>query len=318
MTPQIVLIVGPTAAGKTAIAMSLFDAVGGAQCAKLISVDSALVYRGMDIGTAKPTADELARYPHALIDIKEPNEVYSVADFVRDADREVQTALDAGQHAILVGGTMLYAKKFIEGIAELPEADTTLRSHLQEEYESQGGERLYAELERIDPQAAAEIHPNNPQRLLRALEVIRLTGSPISALWASQQGESVEHRLGLAPHVFGLFPQNRAKLHAVIAQRFDAMLDAGFLAEVEALRARGDLDLDMPSMRAVGYRQAWLHLAGDVDFEQFQKDAKTATRRLAKRQLTWMRQWAGLERLDVDHAQATVSATIERILPVIV
>ena len=201
MTPRLVLIVGPTAVGKTSIAMSLYDRLGGAEAAQLISVDSAMIYRGMNIGSAKPTDEELIQYPHALVDIRNPNEPYSVADFVEDADKAVTAALSQGRHAILVGGTMLYAKRFVEGIADLPEADEKTRTQLKLEFEQKGGEALYQELKSLDPVAAAEIHPNNPQRLLRALEVTRMTGSPISDLWIKQKGEAVEARLGQRPRI---------------------------------------------------------------------------------------------------------------------
>ena len=314
MAPRLVLIVGPTAVGKTSIAMSLYDELGGASAAQIISVDSAMIYRDMDIGSAKPSKAELERYPHALVDIRDPNEAYSVADFVRDADEVVLNAMAQGKHAILVGGTMLYAKKFVEGIADLPEADEATRAQLQTEYEQQGGERLYAELQSVDPLAAEEIHPNNPQRLLRALEVVRMSGSPMSDLWEKHKGADVRERIGQQPLIYGLFPGDRNKLHAVISDRFDEMVKEGFLDEVLRLQARGDLELDMPAMRAVGYRQAWMHLKGDIDANQFLADAKTATRRLAKRQMTWMRQWQGLKQIEVDDPERIVGQMVKDIV----
>lgn len=297
---RIILLLGPTAVGKTALAMQLFDALGGQSGARLISVDSALVYRTMDIGSAKPSSAELAAYPHALIDIRDPADPYTVADFVRDADREVSDALAFGQTPILVGGTMLYAKRFVEGIAEVPASDTLLRAALQSELETRGAEALYAELKAADPDAARDIYRNNPQRLLRALEVVRATGEPLTQLWRSKPGRPAHARFsGLGDEmrieIVGLVPDDRRKLHRAIEDRFIKMLELGLLDEVKALMTRGDLHPDLPAMRAVGYRQAWQHLAGETEYPQFVADATTATRRLAKRQLTWLRQWADVK-----------------------
>lgn len=305
---SLILLLGPTASGKTALAMALQDALGGQSRAQIISIDSAMVYRGLDIGSAKPTAAELALYPHALIDLRDPAEIYTAADFVADADDAVRTTWAAGKTAILVGGTMLYARSFLQGLAELPSADVSTRDALREELKVRGEQALHAELAEIDAEAARGIEPANHQRLLRALEVVRLTGQPISTLWAKQADVSVRARLGVAPKVYGLDAWPRQALHARIETRFQAMLAAGFLDEVAGLQARGDLSLDLPAMRAVGYRQAWLHLTGELSSTAFQADALTATRRLAKRQLTWLRSWPDLRWLREQSVSAQVDA----------
>ena len=291
MQRRIVLIIGPTAVGKTDVAMALQDLLGGRQAAQLISADSAMVYRGLDIGSAKPNATELAAYPHELIDIREPEDAYTAADFVADADRCVEHAFDRGQVPILVGGTMLYAKRFIEGIAELPSADAQLREELQQQFEEKGGVQMHAELNAIDPAAAAKIHPNNPQRLLRALEVVRLTGRPLSAQWQEFASPPAAARLRAQVLTYAILPDNRAALHERIAQRFDAMLAADFIGELKTLQMRAVLYADLPAMRAVGYRQGWQFLAGELSEHEFRDKVITATRRLAKKQLTWLRRW---------------------------
>lgn len=294
---QIVLVTGPTAVGKTDVACALAEQLGGIDRVSLISIDSAMVYRGMDIGSAKPTLAEQQRYPHALIDIRDPEDTYTAADFVTDADQCVRQALADGKLPVLVGGTMLYAKRFVAGIADLPSADPQLRATLAQEYEQRGAGVLHAELVAIDPAAAANIHPNNPQRLLRALEIVRLTGRPLSAQWQELNSPGAVERLNAQVHVFAVLPDHRQELHNRIAQRFDAMLEAGFEAELESLQARPGFSRDLPSMRAVGYRQGMAYLAGETDQVGFRDQALTATRRLAKRQLTWLRRWPQLERL---------------------
>ncbi len=288
---KILLLLGATAVGKTAAACALYDALGGADAVALISVDATMVYRGFDIGAAKPTPAELARHPHALIDVADPAQPYTVATFVEAADAVVAAALDAGRLPVLVGGSMLYARRFLEGLATLPSASDELRETLADEWRERGGEALHAELAQADPQAAARIHPNNPQRLLRALEVLRGTGRPISELWAERAGQGAPARHDAAVHTVALAADDRAELHARIEARFQAMLAAGFLDEVRGLQARGDLHPALPAVRAVGYRQAWQHLNGELTHDRFVADALTATRRLAKRQLTWLRQW---------------------------
>ncbi len=307
------MIMGPTALGKTALAMALQDALGGMEQVCLISVDSALVYRGMDIGTAKPSPEELAAYPHALIDVRDPAEPYTAADFVADADAAVQCAWQRGQLPIMVGGTMLYFRRFSAGIAELPAADHELRAELEAEYQTRGASALHAELAGMDPEAAANIHPNNTQRLLRAVEVVRLTGRPVTALWRELEGGGIVERLDADCSVYALAPVERKVLHERIERRFDAMLAAGFVEELEHLNARGDLHTGLPSMRAVGYRQGLDYLAGRLDADAFRKDAVTATRRLAKRQLTWLRNWPGAKHLVADDATTHVQRIVRDI-----
>ncbi len=297
MNRQVVLLLGPTAVGKTAAAMALFDQLGGADNVRLISADSALVYQGMDIGTAKPSAAELARYPHELIDFRAPQDTYTAADFVADADLLVEDALQHGQVPVIVGGTMLYVKRFVEGIARLPSADLDVRAQLQAAFDAGKGPELHAELAAIDPAAAANIHPNNPQRLLRALEIVRQTSQPISQLWLELGGLPAVERLQVQLRSFAIVPDDRQVLHERIAARFAAMLEAGFLEELQALYARPELNMDLPALRAVGYRQGLAYLRGDCSEAQFHADALTATRRLAKRQLTWLRQWPDLQNL---------------------
>jgi tRNA dimethylallyltransferase len=307
MTSRVVVITGPTASGKTDIAIALQERLGGPKAARLISVDSAMIYREMNIGTAKPDPATLALHPHELIDVRDPAETYSAAEFVAAADELVLASVQAGQVPILVGGTMMYLRCFREGIAALPKADPVLRAALEEELRERGAVSLHDELTAIDPRAAANIHPHNSQRLLRALEVCRSSGKPMSALWSAQR--SCDQRLGVRQTTYAVSGGDRAELHARIEQRFDAMLAAGFLDEVSALRARGDLHLGMPSMRAVGYRQAWRHLQGEIDRDECREQAIAATRQLAKRQLTWLRRWR--ERWsDVHHLTPAPSAEI--------
>ncbi len=288
--PPAILLVGPTAAGKTDLAIALHERLG----CELISVDSAMVYRGMDIGSAKPSPEELARAPHRLIDIRDPAEPYSAAEFREDALREMRQISASGGVPLLVGGTMMYLKQLLHGVANLPSSDPAVRAELAAEAHSRGLAALHDELARVDPASAARIHPNDPQRLMRALEVYRLSGRSLSALWAEQRAETFPWRT----LSIGLAPSDRGVLHERIARRFDAMLEAGFLDEVAGLRARGDLHLALPSMKSVGYRQAWEHLDGEYDREALRQRGIVATRQLAKRQLTWMRSWEGLEWVD--------------------
>lgn len=292
--PFIVALVGPTASGKTEAAMTLADRYP----ISLISMDSAMVYRGMDIGTAKPTPEQLENYPHALIDLRAPHETYSVAEFVADADEAVRGILAEGRVPLLVGGTMLYLKAFREGIAPMPAADAELRRALSDEARLKGTEALHKRLEEVDPRAAARIHPNNFSRIQRALEVHALTGMPISEHWQKAQG--VEKRLGAALFEFGIEPDSRAVLHARIEKRLDAMLAGGFIEEVEGLKRKISMRVDLPSMRAVGYRQVWEHLDGLTTFEEMRERALAATRQLARRQITWMRSWPQLAELTWD------------------
>ena len=279
---------GPTAVGKTEAAMALADRAE----VDLISVDSAMVYRHMDIGTAKPDAEVLGRYPHALIDVREPTEPFSAADFLAGADAAVASALDRGRVPVLVGGSMLYFKAFRDGLATLPSAHPPTRSAIEERAAQQGWKAMHGELERIDPTAAARIHPNDPQRIQRALEVFYVSGTPISEWWDSSAGQSVRQRLDCTLIEVALGTD--AHLPTRIADRFDAMLERGLIDEVARLRAMPKLDLSKPSMRAVGYRQVWRHLDGDLDLDAMRNEAVKATRQLARRQATWLRSWPDL------------------------
>jgi len=286
-----IALAGPTASGKSAAAL----AIAREHDAEIISVDSALVYRGMDIGTAKPSSAERAAVVHHLIDIRDPLQAYSAAEFAADAQRLAGEINSRGKPALLVGGTMLYFKALFEGLAAMPPADAVMRAELEARATQQGWPALHAELARVDPATAARLSPNDAQRIQRALEVFRLSGQPLSSFHANETGQPSPALAGIP--LFTLEPTDRAWLHERIAQRFDAMLAAGFLDEVKALRARGDLRADLPSMRCVGYRQAWemldAHEAGGADRPfpqaQFRDKGIFATRQLAKRQLTWLR-----------------------------
>jgi len=292
--PAAVLLLGPTASGKTAAAL----AIARHRPVEIVSVDSALVYRGMDIGTAKPTPTERAAVPHHLIDILEPTQSYSAAQFAADARSLIAAIRARGRLPLLVGGTMLYAKALLEGLHDLPRADAALRARIEDEARSLGWPALHARLAGFDPATASRLAPGDAQRIQRALEVFALTGEPMSVLLARPaQG-------GTALPVIALEPAERAGLHARIAQRTDAMLGAGLLAEVAALRARGDLHPGLPAMRCVGYRQAWAHLDGDGDAATLRERTIAATRQLAKRQLTWLRSMPGRQVVDCLRADA--------------
>jgi tRNA dimethylallyltransferase len=287
--PPAIFLMGPTAAGKTDLAIALRRHLP----VDLISVDSAMIYRGMDIGTAKPGADELAFAPHRLIDICDPAESYSAARFRADALREMAAVTAAGRIPLLVGGTMLYFRALQYGLSDLPAADLDVRRRLERELADLGLAALHARLRRVDPAAARRIHPNDPQRTLRALEVWSLTGRPLSDLQVAD-GEALPYRL----IKLACCPATRAMLHARIDARFVAMLEAGLVVEVEALVGRGDLDPQMPSMRAVGYRQVWAWLRGEYAHDEMVARGQAATRQLAKRQVTWLRSERDLVRLD--------------------
>ena len=309
----VIVIIGPTAVGKTDAAMGLQDHLGGQLKAQLISADSAMIYKGMDIGTAKPSAGELAAYPHKLVSILDAKEIYSAADFVRDADACVADAFAERKVPIIVGGTMLYVKCFLDGIAKLPYADEAVRSQLVSELEARGGQALHDELAAIDPTAAANIHPNNHQRLVRGLEVVRLTGKPLSSQWVDRAGGSAKVRLGANIILVGILPTQRGVLHQRIEGRFDQMLEGGFVEEVQVLRQRGDLHEDLPSVRAVGYRQCWQFLAGNIDAQTMRNKAVVATRQLAKRQMTWMRQWPELDNCITDQPERATAMIVGRL-----
>lgn len=279
--PPAIFLMGPTASGKTDLAVQLVENL---PC-EIISVDSALVYRGMDIGTAKPDAALLQRAPHRLIDICDPTESYSAARFREDALQAMAEISAAGRIPLLVGGTMLYFKALENGLSDLPSADPEVRARLDQEAEQKGWQAMHQRLAEIDPVAAARIHPNDPQRTQRALEVYEISGVSMTELIERQQREGIPYNI----IKLAIAPKERAVLHDRIAQRFDLMLKNGFVEEVRGLYERGDLSLELPSMRAVGYRQVWEYLAGDCDYETMRERGIVATRQLAKRQLTWLR-----------------------------
>jgi tRNA dimethylallyltransferase len=286
---RVLFVLGPTASGKTALACELFDRYPNRF--HLVSVDSALVYREMNIGTAKPDAATLARYPHALIDLIAPTEAYSAADFRRDALREIHAAHAMQKTPLLVGGTMMYVKALTEGLSALPVADATVRAELEARAAEKGWPAMHDELRAVDPATAARLAPNDSQRIQRALEVYALTGTPISVL-QTRCANLKDDVFPFAATTIALMPnslRDRAVLHERIATRFDAMLAAGFIDEVRGLRARYALAPEMPSMRCVGYRQAWEFLDGAIDRNALRETGIAATRQLAKRQMTWLR-----------------------------
>ncbi len=303
-----VCIAGPTASGKTAAAL----AVAQRWPVEIISVDSALVYRGMDIGTAKPTAAELAAVPHHLIDIRDPLHAYSAAMFVADATQLIAEIQARGRRPLLVGGTMLYFKALFDGLDAMPAADPAIRAQIAADAQQRGWPALHEALAAVDPVTAARLAPNDSQRIQRALEVWHTTGQPLSAFHLRDKSES-----GTGPvspqALISLEPQDRAWLHARIAQRFDAMLAAGFVDEVQRLRARGDLSADLPSMRCVGYRQAWESLDGSWPMPALRERGIAATRQLAKRQITWLRSMPQRQVVpcDAPDALAQVLARVE-------
>jgi tRNA dimethylallyltransferase len=293
---------GPTASGKTALALDWAARLD----TEVVSVDSALVYRGLDIGAAKPTAAELARVRHHLVDVREPHEVFSAADFAREALAPMQALADRGRVPLLVGGTGLYFSALLDGLSDLPTADSALRAAIAAEAEDRGWPALHAEMAGVDPAAGRRIQPQDAQRITRALEVFRLTGRPISA-W---QAEQAPRRFPFRVLRLVLAPADRAVLHERIARRFDQMLAAGFLDEVRRLKADPRLHPDLPSMRAVGYRQAWRHLDGLTDAAGFRDEAIAATRQLAKRQLTWLRGQPDARWLDPARDQAELQQAL--------
>lgn len=287
--PLALFLMGPTASGKTDLAIRLCQQFP----VEVISVDSALIYQGMDIGTAKPTADELAQAPHRLIDILDPKEAYSAADFRADALRAMNDIVSKGKIPLLVGGTMLYFKALLEGLSPLPAADPAIRQEIEQQANELGWHALHQQLQQIDPVAAERIHPNDPQRLSRALEVYKISGKTMTEL-TETKGEELPFRV----KQFAIAPQERSELHRRIELRFQMMLDAGFEQEVQALYQRDDLHPDLPSIRCVGYRQMWDYLAGKDSLDEAVFKGVCATRQLAKRQLTWLRSWKDLTWLD--------------------
>ena len=302
LLPPCIALTGPTASGKTAAAL----AIAQRWPVEIISVDSALVYRDMDIGTAKPNPDELAAVPHHLIDIRDPLNAYSAAEFVLDAKRLIGEITARDKLPLLVGGTMLYFKALIQGIDDMPKADPNVRALIALEAQAKGWPAMHAELAKVDTITAARLQPQDSQRISRALEVFRISGQPLSFFQtrnaakntgsiATESIAGYAHKQGAAADIDATFwlislePTDRSWLHARIAARFDAMLAAGFMDEVKALRARGDLNPDLPSMRCVGYRQAWQALDGDFAMHELRDKGIFATRQLAKRQITWLR-----------------------------
>lgn len=289
----IATLMGPTASGKTGLSLELAEQLN----AEIVSVDSALIYTGMDIGTAKPTKEELARAKHWLIDIVEPDQSYSVADFCRDTRKIIDDIHARNKLPLLVGGTMMYFHGLVNGISNVPETNPDIRASVHDEAERLGWQQMHAQLEKVDPVVAQRVHPNDPQRIGRALEVYRSTGKPLS-YWQQQQAPGLSACDEFQLFQFAIAPDDRKVLHQRIHQRFTQMLDEGFIEEVANLRARGDLHLDMPSMRCVGYRQVWQYLDGDYDYQEMVEKGVAATRQLAKRQFTWLRKWQNLHWLE--------------------
>lgn len=298
----VIAIMGPTASGKTALALALAQSYP----IEIISVDSALIYKAMDIGTAKPSKQELAQVPHHLIDILDPLQSYSAADFVCDCKRLVDQIHQRGHLPVLVGGTMMYFHALQQGLADLPSADAKIRAELTQAYQADSS-ALHKVLADVDPDAAARIHVNDPQRLIRALEIYKLTGQSLTALQAKQSSTNWPVNLCKV----GLIPQDRAWLHVRIEQRLKIMFEAGFIDEVKMLYQRGDLKADLPSIRCVGYRQVWDYLKGQYDLETAFDKSLVATRQLAKRQLTWLRKESSM--LEMDPARFKIEEQLTKL-----
>lgn len=297
----ILCIVGPTGAGKTHLAMSLAEhAKSIGSTIELISMDSALVYRGLDIGSAKPTKAEQAAVIHHLIDILEPTEVYSAARFAKDTTRLCAEIRTRGNIPVVVGGTMLYWRAWAHGLSSLPPANPEIRARLDEEGKAIGWPAMHEKLSQVDPETAARLKPNDSQRVQRALEVFEITGKPMSALLADSPSEDGREGSAIPPwiHLVSLEPSDRKRLHQNLEKRFDEMLAAGFMDEVKVLRTNLQLHADLPAIRSVGYRQAWEFLNGEINAEEMRYKALAATRQLGKRQLTWLRAIAGRKTFD--------------------
>ncbi len=303
--PLALFLMGPTASGKTDLAIRLRQKYP----VEIISVDSALIYKGMDIGTAKPDETELAQAPHRLIDILDPSESYSAADFRRDALLAMDEIVSQGKIPLLVGGTMLYYKALLEGLSPLPKADPEIRAQIENESKELGWAALHDQLRAIDPVSAERIHQNDPQRLSRALEVYRISGKTLTEL-TQTQGEVLPYRV----KQFAIAPKERAELHRRIELRFEKMMEAGFEEEMRGLYAREDLHPDLPSIRCVGYRQMWDYLDGNCTLDDAIFKGVCATRQLAKRQITWLRSWDDLTWLDSENIEQAVDLMSDAIV----
>lgn len=306
--PKAIFLMGPTASGKTELAIRLCEQHN----CEIISVDSALIYKGFDIGSAKPNAQEQARAPHALIDILDPSVPYSAADFRKDALELMHEISQRGKTPLLVGGTMMYFKALLDGLSPLPKADPEVRQEIEAQAEKYGWQWVHQQLENVDPVAAKRIHPNDPQRLSRALEVYRISGKSMTELT-----QTVDNELPFDIVQFAIYPDERAQLHERIELRYKQMLDLGFEEEVRALYSRGDLHVDMPSIRCVGYRQMWDYIEGNFDYDEMVYRGIVATRQLAKRQMTWLRGWDKLIKLDTpmgDKAEQILQANIQQVI----
>ncbi|MBG2801687.1 MULTISPECIES: tRNA (adenosine(37)-N6)-dimethylallyltransferase MiaA [Proteus] len=300
--PKAIFLMGPTASGKTALAIALRQKLP----VDIISVDSALIYRGMDIGTAKPDATEQSLAPHRLIDILDPALPYSAADFRRDALNAMEEITAAGRIPLLVGGTMLYFKALLEGLSPLPSANPDVRAEIEKKAVEQGWEAIHKELALVDPVAAQRIHPNDPQRLSRALEVYLISGKTMTEL-TKISGESLPYDV----YQFAIAPKDRNVLHQRIEARFKQMLTCGFEDEVKSLYERGDLHEDLPSVRCVGYRQMWSYLSGEIDYDEMVYRGICATRQLAKRQITWLRGWNDIHWLDSEDPKQSLDTVLQ-------
>ena len=298
--PLAINLMGPTASGKTALAIELREHLP----VELINVDSAQVYRQLNIGSAKPDADMLAQAPHRLIDIRDPAQTYSAAEFLADARGEMAEICASGRIPLLVGGSMMYFKVLLEGLSKLPEANQQVRDTLEQRAQQDGWPSLYAELEAVDPDTASRLHPNHSQRIQRALEVYLVTGKPMSALQTeSVGGLSQDYKF----RQISLIPQNRKLLHRRIEQRFQTMMDLGFAQEVMDLYNRGDLHSNLPAIRSVGYRQLWDYCAGKCSLDDAVEKGVIATRQLAKRQMTWLRNWPDAIEIIIDNEKEYLS-----------
>ena len=292
----VIFLMGPTASGKTDLAISLLEHLP----VELINVDSAQIYQQMDIGTAKPDAETLSKAPHRLLSFCDPADAYSAADFANDAKKEIADIHSMGRIPLLVGGSMLYFKVLLEGLSDLPSADADIRKGIQEQADREGWASVHQQLQLVDPITAEKLHPNHSQRIQRALEVYKITGTPLSELQSQSQG-GIEQDYDVRQ--YALVMQNRALLHQRIEQRFMAMMEAGFASEVEQLFQRGDLHADLPSIRAAGYRQLWDYFEGYYGLDEAVEKAIIATRQLAKRQQTWLRNWPNCQQIQVDNTK---------------